>query len=114
MSGFTRTPTRFSVTIEIVSAMMMATVAVATAWSGYQAARWSGLQAADYASAEAKRTEASVVAIRAGQADLLDALLFNDWLTATLSGNTTQAALDEKRFAMLISALYQLWTFPVH
>jgi len=30
--------------LEIVEAVVLATVAIATAWSGYQSARWDGLQ----------------------------------------------------------------------
>ena len=101
--------TRFSVATEIFSAAMMALVAVATAWSGYQSARWSGVQSTNYAAASAKRIEASVAAIRAGQEGLLDVLLFNDWLTATLAGNAKQAALDQKRFRPAFAGAFGSW-----
>ena len=100
---------RAAVIIEIISAMMMSVVAVATAWSGYQSARWSGVQASCYAAASAKRVQSSVAAISSGQAGLLDVLLFNDWLTATLSGNTKQAALDERRFRPQFVPVFQAW-----
>ena len=35
--------------IEIIEAVVLALVAVATAWSGYQAARWDGRRAQLYA-----------------------------------------------------------------
>jgi hypothetical protein len=35
--------------IEILEAVVLAAVAVLTAWSGYQAAKWEALSAADYA-----------------------------------------------------------------
>ena len=35
--------------LEIVEAVLLATIAIATAWSGYQAARWDGVNARDYA-----------------------------------------------------------------
>ena len=34
--------------IEIAEAIVLATVAIATAWSGYQAARWDALSAENY------------------------------------------------------------------
>ena len=37
--------TRWRGPIEIAEAILLAIVAVATAWSGYQAARWDGRQA---------------------------------------------------------------------
>jgi len=100
---------RVSIASEIISAVMMALVAVATAWSGYQSARWSGVQSTDYAAASTKRIESSVATVRAGQADLLDVVLFNDWLTATLSGNAKQAALDEKRFRPAFATAFTSW-----
>ena len=41
---------RFEV-IEIIEAFILALVAVATAWSGYQAAEWAGKRAEEYAKA---------------------------------------------------------------
>jgi hypothetical protein len=35
--------------IEIAEVVVLAIVAVATAWSGYQAAKWDGRQSAQYA-----------------------------------------------------------------
>lgn len=37
--------------IEIIEALILAMVAVATAWSGYQAAQWAGKRAEQYAEA---------------------------------------------------------------
>ncbi len=37
--------------IEIIEALILALVAVATAWSGYQAAQWAGQRAEEYAKA---------------------------------------------------------------
>ena len=36
---------------EVVSAVMLGVVAVATAWSGYQGARWGGIQSTKYTDA---------------------------------------------------------------
>src|SRR5262249_57891819 len=48
----TRRPKRWSErVIEIVEVAVLATVAIATAWSGYQAARWDGHQAFLYGQA---------------------------------------------------------------
>ncbi len=101
--------TRFTVASEIISAAMMALVAVATAWSGYQSARWSGVQSTDYSAASAKRIAAGVAGLRAGQAGLLDVLIFNDWLNATLAGNAKQAGLDEKRFRPDFAVAFNNW-----
>jgi hypothetical protein len=42
--------------VEILEACVLAAVAIATAWSGYQAASWAGRQAGLYGEASAIRT----------------------------------------------------------
>ena len=44
--------------IEIIEALILALVAVATAWSGYQAAQWAGTCAKQYAEATRLRVTA--------------------------------------------------------
>src|SRR5438067_2176004 len=44
--------------IEIIEALILAMVAVATAWSGYQAAQWAGKRAQQYAEASRLRVTA--------------------------------------------------------
>src|SRR2546425_13360509 len=48
--------------IEIIEAIILALVAVATAWSGYQAARWNGNRAEQYAKASLLRVTAEGLA----------------------------------------------------
>ena len=62
---------------EVVTAVMLGVVTVATAWSGYQAARWSGEQAAHYAEAAAARVEATREATRSRQLRMDDLVLDN-------------------------------------
>jgi len=46
--GHDRAVSRRAEIIEILEAVLLAIVAVATAWSGYQTARWDGRQAHEY------------------------------------------------------------------
>ena len=52
--------------IEIIEALILAFVAVATAWSGYQAAQWAGRRAEEYAKANRLRVTAEGLATLAG------------------------------------------------
>src|SRR5437763_5558719 len=72
--------------IEIIEAVILALVAVATAWSGYQAARWAGLRAENYAEASRLRVTAEGLATLAGQERIYDSDTFNSWLAAKLDG----------------------------
>ena len=76
---------RFEV-IEIIEAVILALVAVATAWSGYQAAKWAGMRAENYAQASRLRVTAEGLATLAGQERIYDSDTFNSWLAAKLDG----------------------------
>ena len=58
-----RTERRF----RVITAIMLSIVAVATAWSGYQAARWGGLQSTKYAQASVLRVDLTRHSTLAGQ-----------------------------------------------
>src|SRR5262249_24767430 len=85
-------------TIEIIEALIVALVAVATAWSGYQAAQWAGKRAEDYAKASRLRVTAEGLATLAGQERIYDSETFNSWLAAKLDGKDKVAEFFERRF----------------
>ena len=84
--------------IEIIEALILALVAVATAWSGYQAASWAGRRAEQYAEASRLRVAAEGLATLAGQERIYDSDTFNSWLTAKLGGEEKAAEFFERRF----------------
>jgi hypothetical protein len=94
---------------DVVTAIMLGVVAVATAWSGYQAARWSGEQSASYAQAAARRVESTRDAIEGGQLRLYDLVLVNNWITASLQGNAALADSFERRFRPEFRPVFQAW-----
>ncbi|MGA8971991.1 MAG: hypothetical protein WB496_02180, partial [Pseudolabrys sp.] len=63
--------------IEIIEAVILALVAVATAWSGYQAAEWAGKRAEQYAEATRLRVTAEGLVTLAGQERIYDSDTFN-------------------------------------
>jgi hypothetical protein len=65
---------------EVITAIMLGVVAIATAWSGFQAARWDGEQAAKYVQASDLRVESARYSTQAGQVALYDTGVFNQWL----------------------------------
>jgi len=84
--------------IEIIEALILALVAVATAWSGYQAAKWAGNRAEQYAKANRLRVTAEGLATLAGQERIYDSDTFNSWLAARLDGKAQAAEFFERRF----------------
>ena len=95
--------------IEIIEALILALVAVATAWSGYQAARWAGNRANEYAAATRIRVTAEGFATLAGQERIYDSDTFNSWLVAKLDGKTQAAEFFERRFRNEYRPAFAAW-----
>jgi hypothetical protein len=68
--------------LELVSTILIAVAAVATAWSGYQSARWSGEQAKAYARANAARLESTRASGLANAQTQIDVATFTQWVDA--------------------------------
>ena len=95
--------------IEIIEALILALVAVATAWSGYQAAQWSGKRAELYARANRLRVTAEGLATVAGQERIYDSDTFNSWLAAKLDGKAESAEFFERRFRNEYRPAFAAW-----
>jgi hypothetical protein len=95
--------------IEIIEAVILALVAVATAWSGYQAAKWAGNRAEQYARASRLRVTAEGLATLAGQERIYDSDTFNSWLAAKLDGKEKAADFFERRFRDEYRPAFAVW-----
>ena len=95
--------------IEIIEALILALVAVATAWSGYQAASWAGRRAEEYAKANRLRVTAEGLVTLAGQERIYDSDTFNSWLTAKLGGEEKAAEFFERRFRDEYRSAFTAW-----
>jgi hypothetical protein len=94
---------------QVVTAIMLGVVAVATAWSGYQATRWAGEQSTLYAEASTLRVESTRASTLAGQYKLYDAISVNNWLSAYTQGNTKLAKIFQRRFTPELQVAFAAW-----
>jgi hypothetical protein len=94
---------------QVVTAIMLGVVAVATAWSGYQATRWAGEQSTLYAQASALRVEATRDSTLAGQLRLNDFISVNNWLNVYTQGNTKLATVFQRRFTPELQVAFTAW-----
>jgi hypothetical protein len=94
---------------QVVTAILLGVVAVATAWSGYQATRWAGEQSTLYAQASALRVESTRDSTLAGQVRLNDAISVNNWLNAYTQGNTNLAKIFQRRFSPQLQVAFEAW-----
>jgi hypothetical protein len=109
-------PSRLHEILEIVEAIVLALVACATAWSGYQAARWVSQQSELYGRSGKLRVEAEAFSVRSNQERQYNAANVNEWLKAEVHGETSLAELFERRFLPEFLPAFEAWkkTDPLH
>jgi hypothetical protein len=95
--------------LELFEAVVLALVAVATAWSGYQAARCDGRRAQLYAESARLRAGAEELHTLAGQDRIYDIATFNSWIAARVGGSQKLAALFESRFRDEYRSAFTAW-----
>src|SRR3954466_1042273 len=103
------TTSRVERRLELAAVLLLSMTTLATAWSGYQAARWSGEQSQHYARASATRVIAQQAATRAGQLRIDDLLYFNGWLDAREAGNAKLEAIYRSRFRPEFEPAFRAW-----
>ena len=102
-------PERGERMLELFAVLLLSLTTLATAWSGYQAARWSGEQSQHYARASATRIKAQQQSTTAGQLRIDDLLYFDGWLDARRSGDTALAAVYRRRFRPEFVPAFRAW-----
>ena len=102
-------PSRRAQWIEMVEALVLAIVAVATAWSGYQASKWDALSAQHYNLASRTTVLSQEKATLAGQDRLYDITTFNAWVEARISGKDKLVAFYQLRFRPEYAVAFAAW-----
>ena len=95
--------------LEIAEAVVLAVVAIATAWSGYQAALWTGHQAELYGQASKLRIQGEGAATYANQERLYNASTVVEWLKAEAHSDKRLAELFERRFLPEFRPAFEAW-----
>lgn len=95
--------------MEIAEAVVLAVVAVATAWSGYCAAKWDGRQAFLYGTSARLRVEGAAAREVAHQFLLFDGLTLNAWIAAKERKDENLAAIYQRRFTPEFRVAFEAW-----
>ena len=95
--------------ITIIEAVLLATVAVLAAWSGFAAAQWSTQSRLELAQSAKHRTLSSEAELRAMEARNFDASTFNAWFTAWVAGDEKAQDLAERRFSDEFQVAFDAW-----
>lgn len=109
-------PAKVTTRIQIVELIVLSIVALATAWSGFQATAWGGRQALLYGQASSTRFQADAASTYAGQELAADASMFTAWLQAADAGDAQLQQRLEQRFTPDYAAAFHAWlrTDPLH
>jgi hypothetical protein len=102
--------------LEILEAILLSIVAIATAWSGYQASLWTGHQAVLYGEASKLRVEAEGAGTYANQERLYNAMTVLEWLKAEARNDKNLADLLERRILPELRPAFNAWkkADPLH
>ena len=94
---------------EILSAILLAVVAIGTAWSGFQSAQWGGIQSIQFSKASSLRVESTRASTLGGQLVTLDVILFEGWVDAYVAENEDLLNFYEDRFRDEFSPAFEAW-----
>ena len=102
--------------VEIGEAILLAVVAIATAWSGYQTGRFDSRQAHLYGLSNKYRAAENRAATRSGQLQLYDSTTFSFWLQGKAQGDLAAQRTFERRFRAEFRPAFDAWlrTDPFH
>jgi hypothetical protein len=95
--------------ISIIEAILLATVALLAAWSGFAAAKWSTESRLELSQSTKHRTLSSEAQLRAMAATNFDASTFNAWFTAWVAGDEKAQALATRRFTDEFQVAFDAW-----
>lgn len=107
---------RGGLAVELAQGLLLAIVAVLTAWSGYQAALLNTQSAISYGTAQSMRSQSQSASTLAGQQMLYDTTTFSTWLIAADGGNQDLMRFIEQRFRPEFKVAFEAWiaTDPLH
>jgi hypothetical protein len=95
--------------LEVLEVVLLAVVAIVTAWSGFQAARWDGEQSLQYGHSSRDRFAADAASTLGDQRHAADAGIFTAWLQAHAAGDEPLQAMLVKRFTPDYKVAFDAW-----
>jgi hypothetical protein len=100
---------RWEEVLEILEVVVLAVAAIATAWSGYQAAKGDGQQSILYSDASVDRVQANTAASLGQQRLAADGAMFSAWLEARAANDRQLQALLVRRFSPEYRTAFTAW-----
>ena len=83
---------------DIVAVVLLSTMAVLTAWCGFQASKWGGEMSIAFSQASSARVQATNFDGQARDQRQFDLTVYASWVEAQAAGQEELAAYIEERF----------------
>jgi hypothetical protein len=99
----------WEVAVEIIEVIVLAFVAVATAWSGFQAGKWESRQSLFYGRAFTQRFQADTASTFGSQELAANSAIFTAWLQAHAEGNAQLQSQYAARFTSDYKQAFNAW-----
>ena len=94
---------------ELVAVILLALVAVLTAWCGFQSTKWGGDSSVAFSEASAARIEASDYESEARDARMVDITVYTQWVIAGADDDATLADYIQERFSPELAVAFEAW-----
>lgn len=107
--GHSHAKSRAHLVVEFIEAIILALVAVTTAWSGYQAARWDADQSVLYGRSTRLRIEGQTLEVESNQAKQFNASLIVEWLKSQSHGEKKLADFFESHLLPDFRPAFEAW-----
>ncbi len=108
-SETSRSRRRWHEFVQVVEVVILAVVALATAWSGYQSSQWDGRQSLLYGQASSLRFEGDAASTVGGQRLVADSGMFTSWLAAHSANDAALQNLYVRRFTPDYRSAFEAW-----
>ena len=97
-------------TIDTVAVIVLSTVAVLTAWCGFESSKWGGEMSIAFSQASSARVKSSDFASQARDARSNDQSIWEQWVLATAREDTQLVTYIERRFSPEFAVAFDAWT----
>jgi hypothetical protein len=95
--------------LEIITSLMLALASLVAAWSAYQASAWASEQATMAQVTARQRLETTRALTRGGQLQILDVMVFMQWMEAAKANDQPLAQYYRERFSAEFKPAFEAW-----
>lgn len=94
---------------DIVTVLLLSTIAVLTAWCGFESSKWGGEMSIAFSQASSARIQAAAAEGEARDARQFDLQIYTQWVVATADERSRLAEYVQERFPERLRVAFDAW-----